>query len=328
MELIATDAERVDRLCLRDYTLDLAIGMDENDFELSAGADTVLEPGCLVYADGTEYGGVVGVRKPQHTPTSDSISYEGRTWHGVLADHVVRPDAGQGHLSVSGECNALLSSMIERLGLSGLFEASGEDSGRSVSSYRFARYVDGYSGICSMLQSAGMRLALSWSPSRGRCIASAVPSRDWSDEAGIERVSFTAHLDDRPYNHIVALGKGELAERAVVDLYADASGNVSAAQSLFGADERVYVYQSNNDEGDELRAKAASKLRDLQAVDEISVDLDPQLGVAVGDTVTAEANRYGISITAEVTKLVVRVERGIATVSPGFDAKPDEEEYE
>ena len=49
--------------------------------------------------------------------SADYVTVSGRTWHGLLASRLVVPDAGQLHYTVSGDLNAVLGELVQRLGL-------------------------------------------------------------------------------------------------------------------------------------------------------------------------------------------------------------------
>ncbi len=311
---------------LRSFDLDMAFGADENDFELDAPGAARIEPGSRVFVPGTEYGGVVSVLCPARTRYGDTVSYKGRTWHGILEDHVICPPSGESHLTVSGDANAVLRQLVQAMGLGDLFSA-GSYAGINVSGG--FRYEAGYTGIVGMLAASGARLKAAWDTSAMRCALSAVPVHDWGDVPGVSGSTvYSAELDYRKYNHLIALGKGEGVSRAVYHLYSDAAGTLSEAQSMTGLDERCYVYDYSNAELDDLKAKAREKLSKLRQTDEIDVDLDSGAGVAVGDTVTAYSPAAGVSTRGTVTKLVVKVEDGHATVTPDFTAWKDENDFE
>ena len=229
MLLICTDASRRDLRALDDCTMDMEFGDgggDANTFELRmpvASAPEGLTFGSLVYVDGTEYGGIVDDVGSDTTGRIHKAVYGGRTWHGVLEGRVLRPDRGADYLSVSGEANAVLLQLVHRMGLAGLFAVDASDSGIRVG-YRFARYVAGYAGLRAMLASAGAKLAMRWDG--GKVVLSAMPRRDWSrEEFEGRRTPIKIKQASRPINHLVCLGKGELAQRTVIDLYAACSAS-------------------------------------------------------------------------------------------------------
>ena len=154
MDLIYTSGKRVDQGVLSAYAFDLSFGKDENDFELTLGAEEpVLEFGASVYIEGTEYGGIVDSRKT--STNGETITYNGRTWHGIMNSKIVQPDTGKDYLVVSGEAHDVLSMMLDRLGLVDLFMVDDVESGITISKYKFNRYCKGYDGIRDMLADNG-----------------------------------------------------------------------------------------------------------------------------------------------------------------------------
>lgn len=309
MRLICTDPSHRDLCALGSCTLEMAFGDSENSFELRMPIDAVpqgLTFGSLVYAEETAYGGIVDDVGSDTTGKAPRAVFAGRTWHGVLDRKVLRPDAGEDYLSISGEANAVLRQLICRLGLSGLFAASAADSGMRLS-YRFARYVAGYAGIRAMLASQGAKLSVRWDGDKA--VLAAEPVRDWSDEeleAG--RTPIEICLRSRPVNHLVCLGKGELAARKVIDLYADEAGHVSKTQSLVGLDEVAEVYDYSSAEPGELEEDGIERLRGYQAASTCDVPELPD-GYDVGDIVGGRESRLGVFVTATITKKIVTVGR-------------------
>ena len=161
MDLIYADETRKDIGVLNSYELDMAYGKDENDFTCSVDRnDHCCSVGFFIYAEGTEYGGIVDRIKVD--TEKDAITYSGRTWHGVLESKVICPDPGEDYLILSGEANEVLQAVFDHIGLSGLFIASDVDTEVEISNYQFERYVPAYTGIKKMLKANGMKLQLSW----------------------------------------------------------------------------------------------------------------------------------------------------------------------
>ena len=142
MDLIYTDASMKDLGSLQDFKMDLAFGIDENNFELSvSNTNHVCESGSVVYMEGTEYGGIVeGIRVET---SGKKIVYMGSTWHGLLESKIIEPDAGEDYLVLSGDANMVLAALIERMGLSELFAAKNEPSGLEIKNYSMNRYIEG-----------------------------------------------------------------------------------------------------------------------------------------------------------------------------------------
>ena len=131
MDLMYTNANRVDQGILGAYSFDLSYGADENDFEITIGSDApTLEFGAFVYMEGTEYGGIVDGMKT--STNGDTTTHKGRTWHGIMNSKILVPDSGNDYLVVSGEANFVLSGLIARVGLSGLFKVDDRPSGVNI----------------------------------------------------------------------------------------------------------------------------------------------------------------------------------------------------
>ena len=127
MDLIYMNSAKEDIGVLMDYEFDLAFGTDENNFECRIDSNAhCCEHGYFLYIEGTEYGGIIDAL--ESITANEEVIYTGRTWHGILNSKIIEPDSGKSHLIVSGEANEILASLIERLGLSDLFEASSESS--------------------------------------------------------------------------------------------------------------------------------------------------------------------------------------------------------
>ena len=308
MDLMYTNAKRVDQGVLSAYALDLSFGADENNFELTLGADEpVLEFGAFVYMEGTEYGGIVdGVKT---STNGESITYTGRTWHGILNSKVIEPDSGAAYLVLSGDANSVIGTLLSRLTLGDLFTASAEASGININNYQFKRYCKGYDGIMDMLSAHGAKLKITWK-NRG-VVLSAVPIVDYTAApVDNDEASLTVEKHEKKINHLVCLGKGELAEREVIHLYADASGNISSTQYFTGLDEYADKYDNSNTE--DLRSDGIKHFKELLAVDkaELSLNESESRVYDIGDLVGASDIQSGVSVSAAVTQKIVKINNG------------------
>lgn len=296
---------------LADFTLDLAFGSDENAFSLECEAAHAPEEGQFVFIDGTEYGGVVDeVTYEAGREASGAVLCKGRTWHGILAGKRLLPDSGSGHLSVSGKAGDALASLIERMGLSGLFSAASDDT--SVS-YTFDRFVDGYSGLKAMAKANGRKVAMR--RKGGKVEISLPPIVDYANKVDSDLLDFTLTSVHRCVNHLVCAGTGELENRAVIHFYADAAGNVSHTQSLFGVDEISALYDYSNADEEKLEEEGKKKLQEYQTQGSVEVEAHDDIDVDVGDVISARDNAHGRTVTATVAKKIVKVSRGVATYS-------------
>lgn len=310
MDLIYTNAKRVDQGVLSAYALDLSFGSDENDFELTLGSEPVLEFGAFIYIEGTEYGGIIDAKKT--STDGETVIYTGRTWQGLLNSKVIQPDDGADYFVVSGDLNEVLRTLVTRLGLDNLFSVSAEDSGITVSKYKFNRYCYGYDGISAMLSDVGGKLKLEWI---GRKVQlSAQPVVNYADSpVDGDMASLTVEQYGNKVNHLICLGRGELAERQVVHLYVDQFGRIGTVQYYTGVDERSEVYDNSNVATvDELKSGGIKRLKELWSSDSAEMDVLEQddLVYDIGDIIGATDVKSGITIVESVKQKIVRIDSG------------------
>lgn len=316
VELIITDSNHVDARSAVDYTLDCAWGKEENDFELVVSGASAIDAGAYIYVDGSECGGVVDALEDQLASGVSTLTYSGRTWHGMLANKILAPDKGKDYLTVSGTASTVIGSLISRVGLDGVFDAvdSPAAGAQTIKQYQFDRYTDCYTGLRKMCAANGLKLRLAYAS--GQVNIWAEPVAHYGDSIDSDLIDFDATRTWRKPNHLIGLGKGDLAARVVVHWYADAKGNVSQTQSLKGVDEITQVYDYSNAETAELNQKTREKLQDLQSEGDVKVTVRDDANVVfdVGDTVTARDNLTGITVNASITKKIVKVSDGVMSV--------------
>lgn len=311
MVLVVYDSKLGNVRELQDFELDLAFGSDENSFELTCAADAAPSEGQFAFIDGGEYGGVVD--EASYDAGSDAagtVTCKGRTWHGILAGKRLLPNSGSGYLSVSGKAGAVLASLISRMGLSAVFSAASDDA---AVSYAFDRFTDGYSGLKALAKANGRKLAMRRKGSKVEL--SLPPVADYANKVDSDLLDFTLTSVHRCVNHLVCAGTGELENRAVVHFYADANGNVSHKQTLFGVDEIAALYDYSNADEAKLEEEGRKKLAEYQTTGSVEVDAHEDIDVDVGDVISARDNAHGRTVAATVAKKVVKVSRGVATYS-------------
>ena len=316
MDLIYMNNEREDLGVLHDYKLDLAYGADENDFELQIPASAhCCGAGFYLYIEGTEDGGIVD--DLQSDTDAAEVTYTGRTWHGILNSKIIEPDAGNDYLVLTGEANTLLGALILRLGLGDLFAASTEDSGLTISGYKMNRYIAAYDGIKKMLKTEGGKLRFTFKD--GKVILSAHKRGDYTQDGELDSdlVDLMVKRHYHPVNHLICLGRGELAAREVIHLYVDGAGNISKTQTFTGMDERSEVYENANAESlEDLESGGIDRLKELALADEVEVALEEDSDLyEIQDLIGATDNITGLAVTAEITKKIVTIENGQIIIS-------------
>lgn len=225
MDLIYADENRIDQGVMDAYELDMAYGSDENNFTCTIDREShCCTEGFFLYVEGEEYGGIVD--KVKVNTEKDEITYSGRTWHGILEKKIICPEDGQDYAVFDGEANKVLQTIIDRIDLGDLFEASAEDTGIQIQAFQMDRYIDAYTGICKMLKDADAKLNIIWK--NKKVVLSAQLRQDYSqdEEFNTAQVDFTIEKNYRPVNHIICLGQGDLKNRAVIHLFCDENGGI------------------------------------------------------------------------------------------------------
>ena len=310
MDLIVTDTNGTPSGSYASWTLDLAYGSGENDFDLQCPA--CLKPGCRWWVDGTGWGGIVDDVKTSVTGGEGELTYRGRDWHGLLASKILEPDKGKDYLTMSGTIGTLLRTVISRIGLQDILTVTEGTS--KTANWQFDRYCDAWSGLSKMLRASGLRLRIT--AAQNGVTVDAPPITAAGDLIDSDLIDFDATLASHPINHLICLGKGELKDRIVVHWYADQKGTLSHTQTIKGADERTSVYELSNADAAELETKGKTKLQELRDTGSIDVDVESDgIDLDVGDTVTGRDNTTGIKVTAEITKKIIKIEDGIPTVT-------------
>lgn len=244
----------------------------------------------LIYIMGTEYGGIIG--EILTDTTLDYVELKGLTWRGRLAKKIIQPPAGSDYKSVSGELHAVMKSLIEPE-FDGLFVVSQENTGVTVSNYKFDRYCTLLDGLTKMLKSKGYRLKLTFQREEnepGYLYIEAVPIVDYSSQIELSQdcqLNYT--MDDKRdgVNHLIVTGKGELQDRNVLHLYVQEDGSLGKTQYYTGLQEIAEVYENTSTETDELEEASIEKLQELMnkktfKMDVAALGIDVDIGDIVG----------------------------------------------
>ena len=274
---------------------DFVIGR-KNNFELKVPSNLGIKQDYLLMIDGSEYGGIVdGI---EVDTTKDYITTTGRTWHGILETSVVIPDEDESHIVVSGECNTIMQWFIDRQGLGTL-----------------ERHADLYTGFRRMLTSVGGRLAIAYDGGLRKAVLSTVPVGNYVDDGmDGDRVDFSMAVK-RPYNHLIALGSGELQDRLVRHVYADKDGNVSLTQTIFGAAHKAEVYNNPNcDSAEELIDYAKQSLANYQKeLKTCKLVGEQESNYEIDDIVGAVSTEHDMRIVTRIAQKIATLYRNDMT---------------
>lgn len=135
---------------------------------------------------------------------------------------------------------------------------------------------------------------------------------EYSDDYGMKVI---LENDSSGINHLICLGRGELAQRTVVDLYVDAEGNIGDKQVFFHEKEIAKTFDySNSTTEEELKEKGIENLEKNKSKNTISATFQ-KLDVDVGDLVGGKNRLTGRTVKETVTKEIVKIKNGIETIT-------------
>ena len=321
-QLILADQNLRDIKPVMDADIDFAVGSDENDYEIKIRRDQWDERyvyGNIFYVKNTEFGGIIG-RKKVNTE-QDTISLYGRTWRGKLDKKVIRPPVGQDYRKVSGELNTVLNTLVTEQ-FNDYFVVSQADTGVTVTNYQFDRYCTLLAGMTKMLKSVGYKLHIEYVQQErgqpGYVELSAVPIVDYSEQIELSqdsRLNFTFDETKNGVNHLVCLGKGELQDRQVIDLYVGQNGSIGTTQYYTGIQEVAEVYENTSTETEELEEKGREKLQELMNSTSFSMDVEAlDMEVEIGDIIGGRDYVTGMYAAKPIAKKIYKVSGGSASL--------------
>lgn len=290
---------------LTDYNADIEIG-GNNDFQIDTpSAYKVMDFGYGVYINGTEYGGIIS--RIEIDTKSKKISYSGQTWRGLLSNYIIKPDSGQDYKTVSGTASSVISSLISAFGIGSRYSVI-TNSNIMLSNYQFDRYCTLLDGIDKMLKSVNARLNIVCT--NGAVTLEPVPIHDYSAELEYSQdsdINFKITDNRDGVNHLVCLGKGDLKDRQVVDLYIQQDGTIGTTQYYTGMNERAQTYDYSSVESlDELKKSGREKLAELQNSQKLEMSIG-EINVELGDIVGGRERITGIVMAKPISKKIVKI---------------------
>lgn len=162
-----------------------------------------------------------------------------------------------------------------------------------------------------MLKSKGYRLQITYmeeSKELGYVLIEAVPIVDYSSTIELSQDSgLDFQLNDirNGYNHMIVAGKGELADRNVIHLYAWPDGSIKKTQYYTGIDEIAYVYENTSTETAEVEEKAKEEFLKIMNRQEFGMNTSAlNLDVAIGDIIGGRDYLTGTYMAKPVENII------------------------
>lgn len=321
MDIILADSNRIEQgFLLSAYTMDIENNSSSTqpnfDFEITLSAEDVnykgIDYGTYMFVPGTEYGGRFGHLRA--TTQESMAAWEGYTWRGMLDKKIIQPAAGQDYKTVTGDANTILKDLIGDM--TPLFVVPDTDSGIMVTNFQFDRYTTVRKGMEKMLRQYGGKLHIHAEQGAENepfyVVVECVKAQNYSTEIEYSQDSdFAFEIENKRngINHLICLGSGELKDRQVVHLYADAQGNISKTQSFFGVDEITEIYDFSAAESlEDLENYGIERFREVMNRKKFSVDITDGTEYDIGDIIAGQDFTAGMKITAPVTGKIFRMD--------------------
>ena len=303
MELIYADTIGVEIGFLTDFSLDLDIG-DTNDFEIAMIAnEKVMDFGWKIYANSTEYGGIISKIDVDTAP--NKIAYSGQTWRGILSNYIISPPSGDDYKIVSGNVSTIISGLISDFGIGSLYSVA--DSEIAVTNYQFDRYCTLLSGVEKMLKSVGYRLNIGCQ--NGAVTLTPTPIHDYSDELEYSQdsnINFRIQDNRNGVNHLICLGQGDLKDRQVINLYLQSNGTIGTIQYYTGLAEHADVFDFPSVESlDELEKFGRERFAILLNNQKFEMSIG-EINVELGDIVGGRERITGIYMKKPITQKIIK----------------------
>lgn len=277
-----------------------------------------IREGDYLYYPDTEWGCIVD--RIKHSTASRQVVIEGACWRGLFLRKVVEPPSGESHFVIRDmEANDAIRALLgESFGDLVVVDAS--MVGITVSAS--IRYRTQLEAIEGMLDAAGLRLYCRYSAQDKRLHVGALPVTDYSERVelsqdyGINMTSTQGRVDR--YNHIIALGRGEMQEREVVHLYRLPDGTITQdkPEGWDGISDVVYLYDYPNVESyEDLLNWATKKAKEFAEDSVMEIDTSQvDQTLELGDIVAARDRLTGMAVTATIAEKILLVNEKNVTI--------------
>lgn len=301
-----------------DIDIDCEFGTSEdatNDFQLMNATIQDAKTADGFYIPGTEIGGRFEYSKDKSEENAALL--RGYTWRGILSQDVILPDVGEDYKIVTGEANAVISSiMAGRFG--NVFSVSAEDSGLTITNYQFPLYINVLDGIEAMLESFSYKLRIkAFKSASGQPITielSAAPATVLTGTMNNDSPVPLTYIDDNMgINHLICGGSGELQNRMIRHLYIDDQGQISQTPFYTGFKERTKFFDYPNAESEsDLIDSGIKELKELASKKELGFKVPEDADLEIGDIITAVFPN-GMTVQSPIVSKIYKIVGGLTS---------------
>lgn len=315
-----TDNDLKEQGILKNASIDAEVGKydtSSNDFELQIAInswDRTFNTGSIFYLIETEFGGYVDSKKVD--TSKKSITLKGKTFRGLLEKEYVQPATAEAYYVAQGEANTIINDLIKGR-FDSLYVVDNIGLSDITVNYQM-RDINLLEAIEKMLYNAEIKSRLDVSFHDGQVHLQALPIIDLSELLQYDQsygITMIAETPSNKYNHILALGKGELTERLRVNLYLqdDNTWTKQENTSYSNFNRITYKYDNSNEEDESKLIEGA-----IEATEKANGTSNLQVtftsdNADLFDIVGAKEEITQLSFKEQITKKILKATiKGIA----------------
>ena len=313
IEFLCTDSNYNELGYLKNSSLDIEIGkygVATNDYQLDISIsswDREFDKDSIFFAENTEFGGIIEGKKVDSS--KNIISFTGKTFRGLLEKEYVQPPTGQAYFNANGEANTIINRLIENK-FGSLFCVDNIGLSDITVNYQI-RDINLLEALEKMLSKADIPSRLDINFYDGKVHLQAIPIVDLSELLQYDNsygITMIAETPSNAYNHILALGKGELTERLRVNLYLQNDGSWSTSENsdFKGLARKTYLYNNTTEEDtSKLIESGIDATEKANGTENISVNFTTD-EASLFDVVGAKEEITGLSFKQPITKKILK----------------------
>lgn len=311
MALIYTNEQLVEQGYLSGVSMDFQEEDTENDFTLTMGLDdfSKLSKGCYVYDENNpNFGG--RIQKVRIQTAQNSLIWEGLTFAGILGTKIIEPPPAEAYRYLTGDLETKVNQVLRITGLSEIFYTRAE--GGNTDDWKVDRYTDALSAVRKLAAENGLVMVVSFDKYVKKLKISFTTARPVTagDEYDSELFAFDITKDLMPVNHLICLGRGQLEDRWVYHLYANANGVISETQTMTGTKEIMAVYDYSSVESyEELQKEGLKHFKEiLDSGTKLEITPPEEAVFHIGDTIAGYEQISGIYVEKKVKKIIYKAQ--------------------